>query len=115
MVFTVKKACPVLTVRDVQQAIEEYQQYGFTLVKAFGSVHAIVSNGQAELHLSCNGPIGKQSVWLVVDDLDTVEKALKPVVPADHLEPIQDQPHGYRELSMMDASGNILVFAQSSG
>ena len=112
--YSAQKACPVLSVQSVDQAVTEYQQYGFTLAKAFGSpaVHAILTNGPAEIHLSGAGNAGQQSVWIVVDDLAKVEQLLSTAVPDDRREPAEDQPHGYRELSIVDRSGNTVVFAQ---
>ena len=112
--YTAQKACPVLSVRDVDHAVSEYQDYGFTSARTFGNpaVHAIMTNGAAEVHLSAAGNIGQQSVWIVVDDLAKVEQALNGVIPEARREPAEDQPHGYRELSIQDTSGNTLVFAQ---
>ena len=112
--YVAQKACPVLSVQDVDRAIEEYSQYGFALTRSFGTsaVHAILTCGDVELHLSGSGPIGKQSVWIVVDELGKVEQLISGVIPEGRLEPAQDQPHGYRELGLEDESGNTLVFAQ---
>ena len=112
--YTAQKACPVLSVRDVELAVTEYRQYGFNPAQTFGepAVHAILTNEAAEIHLSAAGDIGQQSVWIVVDDLAMVEQALYAVVPEARREPTDDQPHGFRELSIQDTSGNTLVFAQ---
>ncbi|MGB9109806.1 MAG: VOC family protein [Telluria sp.] len=117
---------PILTVRDVQEALAFYTGVlDFTL--QFGwpdaaPIYAGLTRGEDELHLNLTpgeGRYGHTSAIVLCEDVDAVfagfvARGFKPPVRPEspvHEEPLE-QTWGTREVYIDDPSGNTLVFQQ---
>ena len=118
------RVCPILGMRDVRAALEVFtKQLGFRLHGTFGPdaregmVYAILSRGDAEIHLQIrrHAPldVGRQgferSAYFRVADTDALHADLA-ARGARILEPPHDQPYGMRELTVAAPEGHVLAF-----
>jgi len=86
---------------------------GFQILEADGIevMYQTVASVQADAPRALESPEPlRSSVYIEVDDLDAIEQRLPPDAPV--VVPRRTTPYGAKELSVRDAAGNIIGFAQ---
>jgi len=103
---------PRFVVRDLQQALAFYEHLGFQTTY-HDEGFAMVERDKVSLHLNPNPdlPTGKYSVcWIASTDIDALYQQYLP--DQARQAPLQTQSWGFKEFSMRDPSGNLLIFAE---
>lgn len=106
---------PVLPVDDVSKSVAFYRdRLGFTPVFELGP-YAGVQRGSIEIHLDGGEPnpyAGATCCRINVTGVDALYAEIEPkgVVKAD--ETLATMPHGMRQFSVVDLSGNRITFAE---
>ena len=109
---TFLEIAPRFVVRDLEQALAFYERLSFQTTY-HDEGFAIVARDQVSLHLNPNPdlPPGKSSVcWIASTDIDALYQQYLPAQARQA--PLQTQPWGFKEFSMRDPSGNLLIFAE---
>ncbi len=104
---------PRFVVRNLEQALAFYEQLGFQTTYR-DEDFAIVERDKVSLHLNYfqDLPTGKHSVcWIASTDIDALYQQYRPVEARQA--PLQTQPWGFKEFTMNDPSGNLIIFAES--
>jgi hypothetical protein len=86
---------------------------GFQILEAAGIevMYQTVESVQADAPGVLDAPRAlRSSIYIEVDDLDQIEQRLPPGTPI--VVPRRTTPYGARELSVRDAAGNTVGFAQ---
>ncbi len=108
-------AVPVLPVQDIQKSVAFYRdQLGFTPAFEFGP-YAGVQRGNIEIHLDGGQPnpyAGPACCRINVTGVDALYAEIEPrgVVKPD--ETLATLPHGMRQFSIVDPTGNRITFAE---
>ena len=103
---------PRFVVRDLEQALAFYEQLGFQTTY-HDEDFAIVERDKVSLHLNYfqDFPTGKYSVcWIASTDIDALYQQYLPAEA--HQAPLQTKPWGFKEFTMRDPSGNLIIFAE---
>ena len=116
-------AVPVIHVSDSLAAEEFYcKALGFTILSSWRPDEAkkdpcymAIARDRAQLHVSSfqgqDGHVGKASVYVFVDDVDSLyAELMKNNVPVPR--PPIDQTWGTREIAIRDPDRNVIMFGQ---
>jgi catechol 2,3-dioxygenase-like lactoylglutathione lyase family enzyme len=103
---------PRFVVRDLEQALAFYEQLGFQTTY-HDEDFAIVERDKVSLHLNYfqDFPTGKHAVcWIASTDIDALYQQYLPAEARQA--PLQTKPWGFKEFTMRDPSGNLIIFAE---
>lgn len=116
----VKGICPVLAVRDVDDALAFYtEKLGFGEPWKFGEpvVYGGASSGEHEIHFSRTesvSPAACMAMYITVADVDAIyARCTTHSVPI--VEDLGLRPYKMRDFSLRDPNGHIVAFGQSVG
>jgi catechol 2,3-dioxygenase-like lactoylglutathione lyase family enzyme len=114
MTVQLTSAIPVLPARDVPAAIAFYRdKLGFAPVFEMDG-YAIVLRGPVEFHLSgfAEWPRPETICRVNLTGVDELYAEVEPLGIVHPEEPLATQPHGMRQFSVLDPSGNRVTFAE---
>ncbi len=103
---------PRFVVRDLEQALAFYEHLGFQTTY-HDEGFAMVERDKVSLHLNPNPdlPPGRYSVcWIASTGIDALYEQYLPAEARQA--PLQTKPWGFKEFSMRDPSGNLIIFAE---
>jgi len=116
--FLFESVSPILTVRDVPEALEFYAgRLGFEVAWTSGDppTYASVCRDRVELNLGLPAAVraaGPSAAYIVVTDVDAYyAHVLAHAVPLKV--EIGDRAYGMRDFAVLDPSGNDLSFGQA--
>ena len=104
-------AVPVLTVENLDQAIEFYKnKLGFELLWSYGepATHASLKRDLVEINLH-SGPRNISQIYIYMDDLDSFYKSLD-TETASIIWPLDNRAYGMRDCRIEDLDGNQISF-----
>jgi catechol 2,3-dioxygenase-like lactoylglutathione lyase family enzyme len=114
---TFERVAPVLPVRDVKAALENYRKLGFE-VDAYGEPgdddpeYGFIRRGAVELHVvrteNIDPKLNTSACYLYVDDADALFAEWSTAGVAGELRPPVDTPYELREIVYLDPDGNLL-------
>lgn len=110
---------PILTVRDLPQALEFYQRVlGFDLAWSWGEPAdiAAVCRGNVEITLTQRAdakPAGSAHIYLGISGIDAYYSQIEQA-GATIVVPLGDRPYGMRDFRIADPSGNELSIGQAT-
>jgi len=111
-VVTVRRAAPILPVRDVDAALAFYDRLGFTTLAYEGGGYGFATRDRAEIHLGAapggEGPADQHSAYLFVDDADALAREWQ--AAGVEVVPPERTPWGMHEGRVVDPDGNVLRF-----
>jgi catechol 2,3-dioxygenase-like lactoylglutathione lyase family enzyme len=106
----VRRAVPILAVRDVDAAVAFYAGLGFDVRPYTGGGYAVAFRDEAELHLgqARDGAEGTVSAYVHVDDADAVAAEWRAAGAEVHGP--EDTDWGRHVGGLVDPDGNVLRF-----
>ena len=125
-----KRITPILIVHAIEPVLPLWEalgfqrgpsvphgdRLGFQILEADGIevMYQTVESVQADAPRVLDSPAPLRSaIYIEVDDLDAVERRLPPDTPV--IVERRTTPYGAKELSVLDAAGNVIGFAQFGG
>ncbi|HEY0673706.1 MAG TPA: hypothetical protein VGD27_15615 [Longimicrobiales bacterium] len=127
MTATIKKLTPLLYVEEIEPVLPFWEKVGFqkTVEVPHGEKlgFVILQNGAIEIMYQTrasvsedipplgNSPMKGSFLFIEVDDLDAIERALAGMTP---VVPRRKTFYGADELIMREPAGNVVTFAQMS-
>jgi hypothetical protein len=128
LVMNVKKVTPLLFVEEIEPCLEFWEKVGFTrgpeVPHGDKLGFVILQSGDVELMYQtrasvaedvpplADSPMRGTFIFIEVNDLDAIEKALSGVTP---VVPRRKTFYGSEELIVKEPAGNIVTFAQFTG
>jgi len=108
---TLLTIAPRFVVSDLEQALAFYGQLGFQTTY-HDEAFAIVERDGIDLHLnsSPDGPKRHSVCWIGVTNSDALYQQYLPTNAVRS--PLVAQPYGFKEFSVRDPFGNLLLFAE---
>ena len=109
---TIRRAAPILPVRDLAASLAHYRRLGFDTREYDGGGYGFVTRDGVEIHLGVvpeiipSGP--KHSAYLWVDDANALAQAWRAAGAEVHLP--EDTEWGQHEGALVDLDGNVLRF-----
>ena len=108
---TFLQAQPALPVADVERAFAFYAELGFRKHYQNGYCHLLVEKDGVILHLATQIVRGTGGCQILVQGVDRLHtRALAAGV--EMLHPLQDEPWGTRDFTVLDPDGNAVTFAE---
>src|SRR5712692_6198440 len=111
---TLDSIAPRIAVGDLGQTLAFYGQLGFALTDQWGEGFAIIERDGLALHLhpSDEPPNASGVCWI---EVDTIEALYQQDLPTNAISsPLVAQPWGFKELSLHDPFGNLIILAERS-
>ncbi len=109
---TIKRAAPILPVRDLRSSLAHYRRLGFETREYEGGGYGYARRDGIEIHVGVAPDIGsaggKHSVYLWVDDADALAQEWQ-AAGAEVYAP-EDTEWGQHEGALVDLDGNVLRF-----
>ena len=111
---TLDSIAPRFAVGDLGQTLAFYGQLGFALTDQWGEGFAIIERDGIALHLhpSDEPPNASGVCWI---EVNTIEALYQQDLPTNAIaSPLVAQPWGFKELSLHDPFGNLIILAERS-
>ncbi len=109
---TIKRAAPILPVRDLDASLSYYQRLGFRVRAYEGGDYGFAKRDRAEIHLGVAPDLppsdAKHSAYLWVDDADELAQSWLTAGVEVHMS--EDTEWGQHEGAVVDPDGNVLRF-----
>jgi len=111
-----RRAVPILPVRDVRAALQNYRSLGFTTdiyEEADGAaIYGFLQREGLELHLNLCRDLDPEAntsaVYFYVTDPDSIYREWSDATMNGRLAPPETKPWGMREMAYIDPDGNLL-------
>jgi catechol 2,3-dioxygenase-like lactoylglutathione lyase family enzyme len=108
-----RRAAPILPVRDLERALAFYATLGFNVRAYDGGGYGFATRDSVELHLGVEADPARTSAYLHVDDADALAVAWRAVGAEVH-GPV-DTEWRQHEGAFVDPDGNVLRFGSPMG
>jgi len=105
---------PRIAVGDLGHTLAFYGQLGFALTDQWGEGFAIIARDGIDLHLhpSSEPPTHGGVFWIEVNNIEALYQR---DIPTNAISsPLVAQPWGFKELSIHDPFGNLIIVAERS-